>query len=162
MGFLKPQKSRKHQEFNKILHRSCRIKAKQPVLDGPRTSTKRILRELRSREPETTQIQNENHRIQPPGIGVAGILRWRNGSTQRRGMVSMGFLEPSTGRDDQRQNREVDNSVFFSENWRPRPQFQHEHIPPTSSQFKKACGKHARTSFPITILAASSHHHQEQ
>lgn len=41
------------------------------------------------------------------------------GSTQRRGMVSMGFLEPSTGRDDQRQNGELDNSAFFSENWRP-------------------------------------------
>uniref|UniRef100_A0A0A9CGW2 Uncharacterized protein n=1 Tax=Arundo donax TaxID=35708 RepID=A0A0A9CGW2_ARUDO len=61
-------------------------------------------------------------------------------------MVSMGFLEPSTGRDDQSELRNSIQRELLGCSHEATPP-RSSHVPPTSSQFKKACGKHARTSF---------------
>ncbi|KAF8660406.1 hypothetical protein HU200_057989 [Digitaria exilis] len=58
-------------------------------------------------------------------------------------MVSMGFLEPSTGRADRGEATGLGNSENCWKRASPHP----SDIPPTSSQFKKACGKHARAPF---------------
>jgi len=81
-------------------------------------------------------------------------------------MVSMGFLEPSTGRAGRakREPPQFNSLTAGEENCWEETSIPSNIPPPTSSQFKKACGKHARAPFstsprpardtPTTILAS--------